>query len=80
MTNYQEYYEKSMEELRKYICEKKEVPTEKIWNQYAIEKGYLTSQTIGYLEGMKFPDLCKKIYKELKPKRKKQKVKEKNKE
>ena len=30
----------------------------------AINQNYLTSQSLGYLSGIKFPELCKKIYKQ----------------
>lgn len=35
-----------------------------------MEQDYLSSQTIGYLTGIKFPDLCKKLYKEAQKKKK----------
>ena len=71
MENYEEYYQTSIEALRQYIEKNKEIPTEKIWNKMAVQKSYLTSQSLGYLAGVKFPDLCKKIYKETQKKKKK---------
>ncbi len=65
MADYREFYEKSMKALTAYIENNKEMPTEKVWNRLAIGQDYLSSQTIGYLSGMKFPDLCKKIYKDI---------------
>ena len=65
MADYQEYYEKSISVLTNYIKEKKEIPTEKIWNKIAGAQGYLTGQSLGYISQMKFPDLCKSIYKEI---------------
>lgn len=70
MANYEEYYHKSMEALTKHIEQTRTIPTEKIWNQIAIKNDYLTSQSIGYLSGTKFPDLCKKIYKQTNKKKK----------
>ena len=64
MANYEQFYQKSMQALTKYIQEKRSLPTEKVWNKIAISENYLTSQTMGYLSGIKFPELCKKIYKE----------------
>ncbi len=65
MSDYKEFYDQSMNALTQYIENNKELPTEKVWNRLAVEQDYLSSQTIGYLSGMKFPDLCKKIYKDI---------------
>ncbi len=70
MTDYEQYYHKSMDALEEYIYDKRQIPTEKQWNRHAIENSYLSSQTIGYMSGMKFPDLCKKMYKEMQKRRK----------
>lgn len=70
MSDYREFYEQSIKALTAYIENNKEVPTEKVWNRLAVGQDYLSSQTIGYLTGMKFPDLCKKIYKEVQKKKK----------
>lgn len=70
MANYEQFYQRSMEALTEYIEKNMDVPTEKEWNKMAIEKDYLTSQSIGYISNMKFPEICKKIYKELRKKRK----------
>ena len=66
MANYEQYYQESVEELTQYIKENKSVPTEKVWNKIAATKSLLTSQSLGYLSGMKFSDLCKDIYKNCK--------------
>ena len=71
MANYEEYYKESIEVLTKYITENKIVPTEKEWNKIAIKNNYLTSPTIGYISGVKFLELCKKIYKEMRKEEKK---------
>lgn len=68
MTNYEQYYSASMQALTKYISEKRSLPTEKVWNKIAVQGDYLTSQSLGYLSGIKFPELCKKIYKEIQKK------------
>jgi len=60
------YYNDSLEELIKYIRENENNPSEVRWNKYAITKGYLSSQTIGYIYGDGFNKLCKEIRKELK--------------
>lgn len=64
MTDYEQYYQESLSELTQLIQEKREIPTEKAWNRLAAEKGYLTSQSLGFIAQLKFPELCKKIYKE----------------
>ena len=65
MANYEQYYQKSIEVLTELIKGKKEIPTEKAWNKIAGKDGYLTSQSMAYISQMKFPELCKKIYKEI---------------
>lgn len=57
------YYEKSIKELEKYIKKTKTRPNEKTWNRYAVENGYLCSETIGYICGIGFNKLCRKIIK-----------------
>lgn len=69
MTNYEEYYKESLEVLTKYITNTRIIPTEKEWNKIAIEKNYLTGPSISYVSGIKFPELCKKIYKKTKQKK-----------
>ena len=66
MTNYEQYHKKSIEALTQYIMENKAMPTEKVWNKLASKNDYLTSQSLGYLSGIKFSDLCKDIYKKYK--------------
>lgn len=72
MADYKEYYQKSMEALKTLIKEKREIPTEKLWNQIAGKEGYLTSQSLGFISQIKFPELCKKIYKEIQKQNKKE--------
>lgn len=76
MADYEQYYQKSIEALTLLIKEKKEIPTEKDWNRMAVEKGYLTSQSIGFIAQAKFPQLCKTIYKEIQKQIKKEKKNE----
>lgn len=75
MADYEKYYQKSIEALTQNIRQNKEVPTEKVWNRLAGEKGYLTSQSMGFISQMKFSELCKKIYKEIQKQNKKEKNK-----
>lgn len=70
MENYNEFYQKSMKALEDYIQKNKAIPTEKVWNRLAGEEGYLTSHSLGYLASEKFPNLCKKIYKQMQRKEK----------
>lgn len=65
-------YEKSIEALVKYMKSHAINPSEKRWNQYAIENQYLSSKAIGYLSGTGFNTLCRKKRKEIN-KEKKQK-------
>ena len=65
MSNYEQYYQKSIDALMQYIKENKKIPTEKVWNKIAIKDELLTSQTLGYLYGAKFPDLCKELYQKI---------------
>lgn len=71
MTEYEKCYEESIEVLTNYIANTRIIPTEKEWNKIAIEKNYLTSPSISYTSGIKFPELCRKIYKETKQKKEK---------
>lgn len=75
MADYEQYYQKSIQELRNLIREKSEIPTEKIWNKIAEEQGYLTSQSLGYIAQVKFPELCKNIYREIQKQKKEEKRK-----
>lgn len=70
MSNNEQYYKNSIEALTQYIQKTKIIPTEKMWNKKAVEENLLTSQTLGYLSGVKFPDLCKTIYKQMQNKKK----------
>ena len=71
MVDYEKYYEESIEVLTKYIVETRIIPTEKEWNNIAVKNNYLTGPSISYAAGIKFPELCKKIYKETKQKKEK---------
>lgn len=62
----QSYYNDSFEALIKYIQINDINPSEVRWNHYAIKKGYLSSQTMGYIYGQGFNKLCKEIRKKLK--------------
>ena len=59
------YYNKSIDALIEYIKNNEINPSEKRWNKYAIKNGYLSSQTIGYLDGAGFNKLCKRIRKKI---------------
>ncbi len=72
MADYEQYYQKSIEGLTELIKENREIPTEKVWNRLAGEKDYLTSQSLGFIAQMKFPELCKKIYKDIQKQNKKE--------
>ena len=61
MSNYEQYYKKTVDALKQYIKENKKIPTEKVWNKIAAEKELLTSQTLSYLSGTKFQNLCEEL-------------------
>ena len=61
MSNYEQYYRKTVDALKQYIKENKKIPTEKVWNKIAAEKELLTSQTLSYLSGTKFQNLCEEL-------------------
>lgn len=61
----QDYYQESMDALVEYMKKHEQNPSEKRWNEYAISKKYLSSQTIGYLSGIGFNTLCKKLRKKI---------------
>ena len=61
MSNYEQYYKKTVDALKQYIKENKKIPTEKAWNKIAAEKELLTSQTLSYLSGTKFQNLCEEL-------------------
>lgn len=75
MANYEQYYKMSIEALTQWITENKEIPTEKIWNHLAGTEGYLTSQSLEFISQMKFVELCKNIYRDMKKQNKKEKNK-----
>lgn len=57
------YYEKSLKELERYIKTTRTRPNEKTWNKFAVQNGYLSSESIGYICGIGFNKLCRKIIK-----------------
>lgn len=59
------YYEKSIEFLKKYIQLTEQNPSESKWNEYAIKEKYLSSKSMGYISGIGFNKLCRKIRKEI---------------
>lgn len=60
-----DYYEESMNALIQYMKSHDQNPSEKRWDQYAIYEKYLSSKTIGYLSGVGFNTLCRKLRKEI---------------
>lgn len=72
MADYEQFYQTSVKALEQWIVENKDVPTEKLWNKMAGSKGYLTSQSLGFISQMKFAKLCKKLYKNIQAQNKKE--------
>lgn len=58
-----ECYEKSIIELEKYIKQNRKRPNENEWNKYALDNGLLSSESIGYICGIGFNKLCRKMIK-----------------
>ena len=56
-------YEKSLDELKKYLKREKKKPSEKRWNRYAYENNLLSSKTLEYLYGLSFKKMCRKLIK-----------------
>ena len=56
-------YEKSLDELKKYLKRDKKIPSEKRWNRYAYENNLLSSKTLEYLYGLRFNKMCRKLIK-----------------
>lgn len=56
-------YEKSLDELKKYLKREKKIPSEKRWNKYAYENNLLSSKTLEYLYGLRFNKMCRKLIK-----------------
>ncbi len=57
------YYEISLKELERYIKTTRTRPNEKTWNRFAVQNGYLSSESIGYICGIGFNKLCRRIIK-----------------
>lgn len=62
----QDYYNKSINALIEYLIKNDINPNETKWNRYAVENGYLSAETIGYMYGNGFHILCKELRKKLK--------------
>lgn len=60
-----DYYNESTNELIKYMKKHEKNPNEKQWDKYAIQNGYLSSKTIGYLSGIGFNTLCRNLRKQI---------------
>lgn len=59
------YYEESIYALTEYMKENEQNPSENKWDNYVLDKKYLSSKTIGFLSGIGFNNLCRKMRKEL---------------
>lgn len=59
------YYKESEKALIQYMKQHEQNPSEKRWNQYAIDKKYLSSKTMGYLSQVGFNTLCRRLRKEI---------------
>lgn len=59
------YYEESIYALIQYMKNNDKNPSEKRWDKKAIDEKYLSSKTIGYLSGMGFNKLCRKLRKQI---------------
>lgn len=64
------YYQKSLNALISKMEKSETNPNEKKWDVYAVKNKYLSSKTLGYLSGIGFNKLCRKIRKEINQKKK----------
>lgn len=71
----QSYYNKSILALTNYIKINEKNPSEKEWDEYIVDKLYLSSKSIGYLYGRGFNKLCKQIRKKINKENRKQREK-----
>lgn len=60
-----DYYKESLDALIQYMKNHEKNPSENRWDQYVIDKKYLSSKTIGYLSEIGFNTLCRKLRKEI---------------
>lgn len=54
-----QYYYNSIEGIKAYIKQYDNIPNVREWNNYALEKNYLSSESIKYMSGKKFSNWCK---------------------
>ena len=62
----EERYKESMKKLKLYLKVVNMIPSQQQWNSYAMEEGLLLSQTLEFLEGVKFNRMCRKPIKKRK--------------
>ena len=60
-----EIYTISMEKLKEYLFKKNCMPSEKVWNRFAVEQNSLSSKTITYLSGIGFNKICRNMMKQI---------------
>jgi len=58
-------YEESIKGLKAYLKIARKVPNEATWNAHAIEFGYLSSKSIGFLSSNGFNKLCRELLKQI---------------
>ena len=54
-----------MEKLKEYLFKKNCMPSEKVWNRFAVEQNLLSSKTITYLSGIGFNKICRNMMKQI---------------
>ena len=62
----EERYTERMKKLKLYLKVVNMIPSQQQWNSYAMEEGLLLSQTLEFLEGVKFNRMCRKLIKKRK--------------
>ena len=65
MNDEKDYYRESMNALISYMKNNEQNPSEDRWDKYAIIEKHLSSKTLGYLSGIGFNTLCRKLRKEI---------------
>ena len=63
-----EIYEKSLNELKKYLKTNNIIPSGKQWNKYCLKRNLLCSKSLEYMYGEGFNRMCRNLIKEVRKK------------
>lgn len=68
-------YEKGLEKLKQYLEVVNNIPSEEQWNRYAFQERLLSSKSLEYVYGHKFNVMCRRLIREVRGKKKKERKK-----